>query len=69
MRVSRVAYDSGTRELNMVQRLQTNDLGEFRFFGLEPGPYYLMALPKDAPVIDGDNYLIRSTSPPGFSRW
>ena len=66
VRVSRVAYDSGTRELRMVQRLQTNDLGEFRFFGLEPGPYYLMALPKDAPVIDGDNYLIRSTSPPDF---
>lgn len=66
VRVSRVAYDSGTRELRMVQRLQTNDLGEFRFFELEPGPYYLMALPKDANVIDGDNYLIRSTSPPDF---
>src|SRR5688572_29940 len=66
VRAARAAYSSGVRELSMVQRLQTNDLGEFRFFGLEPGSYYLMALPMGAPFLDGDSYIIPSTSPPDF---
>jgi len=64
VRVSRPAYPSGVRELDMAQRVQTNDLGEFRFFGLEPGAYYLMALPMGSPYIEGDNYIIPTTSPP-----
>ena len=66
VRIARTAYPAGTRELTMVQRLQTNDLGEFRFFGLEPGPYYVMALPAGSAYIDGENYIIPSTSPPDF---
>jgi protocatechuate 3,4-dioxygenase beta subunit len=64
VRVSRGTYNQGELSLNSVQRLQTNDLGEFRFFNLEPGPYYLQALPAYAPAIEGDTYVIPSITPP-----
>src|SRR5207237_8260974 len=64
VRVSRGTYNQGELSLNSVQRLQTNDLGEFRFFNLEPGPYYLQALPAYAPTIEGDTYIIPSTTAP-----
>jgi protocatechuate 3,4-dioxygenase beta subunit len=64
VRVSRGTYNQGELSLSSVKRLQTNDLGEFRFFNLEPGPYYLQALPAYAPMIEGDTYVIPSTSPP-----
>jgi protocatechuate 3,4-dioxygenase beta subunit len=64
VRVSRGTYNQGELSLNSVQRRQTNDLGEFRFFNLEPGPYYLQALPAYAPTIEGDAYVIPSTTAP-----
>jgi len=35
------AYENGRRILTIVQTVQTNDLGEFRLFGLPPGRYYV----------------------------
>jgi len=64
VRVSRGTYNQGELSLNSVQRLQTNDLGEFRFFNLEPGPYYVQALPAYAPAIEGDTYVIPPTTSP-----
>jgi hypothetical protein len=64
VRVSRGTYNQGELSLSSVQRQQANDLGEFRFFNLEPGPYYLQALPAYAPRIEGDTYVIPSTSAP-----
>jgi len=64
VRVSRGTYNQGELSLSSVQRLQTDDLGEFRFFNLEPGPYYVQALPAYAPTIEGDTYVIPSTSAP-----
>jgi len=64
VRASQARYSLGKRTLEMVQRLQTNDLGEFRFFNLQPGAYYVMALPAHAPLIEGDSYVIPSTSAP-----
>lgn len=64
VRVSRGTYNQGELSLSNVQRLQTNDLGEFRFFNLEPGSYYLQALPTYIPYVEGDTYVIPSTSAP-----
>lgn len=64
VRASRGTYNQGELSLNSVQRLQTDDLGEFRFFDLEPGPYYVQALPAYAPRVEGDTYVIPSTTAP-----
>jgi len=37
------SYKDGRRVLQMVQSTVTNDLGEYRLFGLQPGQYYLSA--------------------------
>jgi protocatechuate 3,4-dioxygenase beta subunit len=36
-------YSGGTKRLKAVQTVVTNDLGEYRFFGLAPGKYYVSA--------------------------
>jgi protocatechuate 3,4-dioxygenase beta subunit len=54
VRVSRGTYNQGQLSLSTVQRLQTNDLGEFRAFNLEPGSYYVQALPVYSPFIEGN---------------
>ena len=41
-------FEQGRRILNVVQSVQTNDLGEFRLFWLLPGEYYLAAKPESA---------------------
>jgi protocatechuate 3,4-dioxygenase beta subunit len=40
---SRVAPIAGHRRLRLVNRTYTNDLGEYRLFGLPPGRYFLSA--------------------------
>jgi beta-lactamase regulating signal transducer with metallopeptidase domain len=42
------AYRDGRRYLNIIQSVQTNDLGEYRLFWLPPGPYYISARAEDA---------------------
>jgi protocatechuate 3,4-dioxygenase beta subunit len=64
VRISRATYNQGELNLNTVQRLQTNDLGEFRAFNLEPATYYVMALPQYAPFIDGSTYVIPALTAP-----
>jgi len=39
----RFAYENGHRELQMKAQGESNDLGEFRLFGLAPGRYYVSA--------------------------
>jgi hypothetical protein len=41
--VSRYQYTGGRRQLMPVRSNTTNDLGQFRIFGLAPGDYYLSA--------------------------
>jgi hypothetical protein len=36
-------YENGRRIFNVVQTVQTNDLGEYRLYGLTPGRYYVAA--------------------------
>jgi protocatechuate 3,4-dioxygenase beta subunit len=41
----------GSDELYLVQRVQTNERGEYRLFWLEPGSYYICAIDSDGPII------------------
>src|SRR5688572_23013331 len=42
------AYENGNRILTVVQTVQTNDLGEYRLYGLAPGRYYVAAALESA---------------------
>jgi len=64
VRVSRGNYNQGELSLSTIQRLQTSDLGEFRVFNLEPGFYYVQALPVYSPFIEGNTYVIPSLTAP-----
>ena len=39
--------EEGQRRLYILQVAQTNDLGEYRFFWLPPGPYYMAVVPEN----------------------
>ena len=43
----RYRFAGGKRELQQASEAGTNDLGEYRMFGLSPGTYYLRATPND----------------------
>lgn len=43
VRAMRQVYTDGRKTLRATSEQETNDLGEFRVFGLEPGRYYLCA--------------------------
>jgi protocatechuate 3,4-dioxygenase beta subunit len=59
--VLRYRYERGKRRLDTSGVIATNDLGDYRAFGLSPGKYYLSATPQvemddmDA-AITGQNY-------------
>jgi len=40
-------YENGERRLYILQVVQTNDLGEYRFYWLPPGRYFIAAIPDD----------------------
>jgi 5-hydroxyisourate hydrolase-like protein (transthyretin family) len=40
-------YENGERRLYILQVVQTNDLGEYRFYWLPPGRYFVAAIPDD----------------------
>jgi len=42
------AYENGDRTWKLAQSRPTNDLGEFRFFWLTPGRYYIRCLQTDS---------------------
>lgn len=46
VRVSRYQYAQGTRELVPAGTTQTDDLGAYRVWGLDPGDYYVSAMPR-----------------------
>ena len=43
----RYAFEHGRRRLELHDSTATNDLGEYRMFGLSPGRCYLGAMPQD----------------------
>lgn len=44
----RAEYMQGVRRLTSVRSAQTNDIGEFRIYGLQPGTYYVAATARAA---------------------
>jgi hypothetical protein len=58
VRVMRASFSDGQRRLEMVGYARSDDLGEYRLFGLAPGPYYVAAAPPDGPRIEGDTYVV-----------
>jgi hypothetical protein len=40
-------YQDGRQRLYILQVAQTDDRGEYRFYWLPPGPYYVAAIPED----------------------
>jgi hypothetical protein len=47
-----------------VTQAQTNDLGEYRLYGLYPGQYFVSAALYDPPRIEGQTYIV--PTPPCF---
>jgi 5-hydroxyisourate hydrolase-like protein (transthyretin family) len=41
--IQRYQYIQGRRQLNMMNLSQTNDIGEYRLFGIPPGQYFVSA--------------------------
>ena len=48
VQVSKASYAAGRRKLVAVQSVTTNDLGDYRLFGLTPGQYYVSATPVES---------------------
>jgi hypothetical protein len=45
LQIFKPTYRDGLRERTLVQSVVSNDLGEYRFFMLKPGQYYVSLLP------------------------
>lgn len=58
VRAMRASFFDGRRTLNMADYARSDDLGEYRLFGLAPGTYYVTAAPPDGPRIEGDTYVV-----------
>jgi hypothetical protein len=44
------SYQDGHKTFNVVQSARTNDLGEYRLFGLQPGQYFVSTTLKGGPT-------------------
>ena len=58
VRAMRASFLDGRRSLTMVDYARSDDLGEYRLFGLAPGIYYVTAAPPEGPRIEGDTYVV-----------
>ena len=54
VRALRASFFDGQRSLASADTTTTDDLGEYRLFGLAPGNYYVSAVPPASPRIQGD---------------
>ncbi len=62
VRALRARYASGERELAVVDWTETDDRGEYRLFGLAPGPYIVSATPHGRPRVEGDALVTPSVA-------
>jgi hypothetical protein len=58
VRALQPSYFYGHRSLNMAAYSESNDLGEYRIFGLSPGRYFVSAVEKERPHMEGDSYVV-----------
>src|SRR5262245_47217244 len=59
--IQRYQYINGRRQLSTYRTAQTNDIGEYRLFGMPPGQYFISATIRgininDAPADDRSGY-------------
>lgn len=65
LRALKASYIDGRRSMRVITWAQSDDRGEFRLFGLQPGLYYVSATPFARPRIVGETLqtpLIPSTA-------
>src|SRR5436309_10175032 len=79
VRAMRASYQEGRRTLTVARSVETNDLGEYRLFWLQPGRYYVSAShPGEAPFRVGGSFggggggpngpfFLRSTADPDLA--
>lgn len=58
VRAMRATFFDGRRSLAMADYARSDDLGEYRLFGLAPGIYYVTAAPPTGPRIEGDTLVV-----------
>jgi 5-hydroxyisourate hydrolase-like protein (transthyretin family) len=58
VRAMKATFFDGERSLSIAEYAKTDDLGEYRLFGLAPGSYFVSALPEERPRIAGSNYVV-----------
>lgn len=63
----REIIEPSTRGYTLVSRAQTDDLGRFRFYGLAPGEYYLLAARPALPATQSDRApMVQEATVPTF---
>jgi len=62
---SREVYREGRRTLTMSGFAETDDLGQYRLFGLAPGRYYVSAAQRDWGEVTGDREFTATSAAPG----
>jgi hypothetical protein len=65
MHAWRVSYADGWRKLDAITSQVTNDLGEYRLFGLPPGQYYISAQPDPPNFVRSPAYASQTPPVPG----
>jgi hypothetical protein len=66
MHAWRVSYAEGWRKLVTLTSQVTNDLGEYRLFGLPPGQYYVSAQPDPPNFVRSPAYVSQTPPVPGI---
>lgn len=58
VRALKPRYNDGESSLSVADWAETDDRGEYRLFGLSPGPYFVVAVPRERPRIEGDELVV-----------
>lgn len=65
----RQVYSEGKRNLAVAGRVETNDLGEFRLFGLAPGRYFVSAVyPRSSRFVGEADTESADVHPEGYAK-
>ncbi len=58
----RYTFEDGRRVLTVVENAETNDLGEYRLFWMQPGQYVVRAIPTPSSSLNGLRVATRATA-------
>ena len=58
----RYTFEDGRRVLTVVENAETNDLGEYRLFWMQPGQYVVRAIPTPSSSLNGLKVANRATA-------